>query len=169
MHPSVGFPFFLTLTVVLLALDVWTGLRRRRRLHLALVATTLASLALAIVFAERLGELYDLEAAGRIYPFHLAIAKLATAAYLLPIATGVRLLVAQAGTALARKRRLHLRAALFTIALTLLTALTGSWMLLASEPLERSALDREPLPGAPATEATIETPLDSSSAPELRR
>lgn len=129
MHPTVGFPLFLVLTVALLGCDVWTGLRAKRRQHLTLVALTIVSLGIAIYFAEQLGELYDLEAAGRIYPVHLAIAKIATAAYLLPIVTGIRLL--RGG----RSRRLHLRVAMLAIALTVTTAVTGTWMILAAERL----------------------------------
>ena len=58
-------------------------------MHLALVATTLASLGATIFFAERLGTLYDLSASGRIQGVHLFFAKTTVLAYLFPVATGL--------------------------------------------------------------------------------
>jgi hypothetical protein len=129
MTPVVGFPLFLILTVGLLGLVVATGLKGRVRQHLPLVAGAVVSLGVTIFFAEQLGELYDLEAAGRIYPVHVFLAKVATASYLLPIATGAMTLRDR------RHRGLHFRFAMLVLALTVLTAVTGTWMLLAAEPL----------------------------------
>lgn len=128
MSSTVGFACFLALTVVLLGLDVWTGRGGRRRAHLTLVASTFVSLGLAIYWAERLGHEYDLEAAGAIYPIHLAVAKTATLAYLAPVVTGIRLLAGRGS------RRAHHRAAYVALALTLVTALTGITMILMAEP-----------------------------------
>ena len=133
MPATIGFPLFLGATVLLLASAIATGLARRRRVHLALVAATFTGLGLAIFFAERLGQLYDLEAAGRIYPIHLAVAKLATLCYLAPVVTGIRLLRGS-GT-----RRWHRKAAVLVVLMTLLTATTGSWML--HEAPRRAAAD----------------------------
>lgn len=129
MSPIVGFPAFLVLTVALLGGVVATGLRRRMRLHLILVASALASLGVTIFFAEQLGELYDLASAGRITPVHLTMAKLTTVAYLLPIVTGAMTLRDR------RRRPLHFKAAMAVLALTLLTTATGLWMILAAERL----------------------------------
>jgi hypothetical protein len=120
------FSLNLLVTVALLGAAFVTGLRGRLAPHLVLVALTLASLGTTIYFAERLGELYDLDAAGAIKPLHLAIAKLATLAYLGPIVTGFMNLRDR------RWQRLHFRVALAVAALTLLAAVTGTWMLLAS-------------------------------------
>ena len=129
MAPGAGFVLFLALTLTLLVLVVLTGLRARRRVHLVLVATTLASLGATIFFAERLGTLYDLAAAGRIQGVHLFFAKTTVVAYLVPVATGLWTL--RDGS----RRRLHGRIAFVVLALTVVTAVTGVWMLLAAERL----------------------------------
>jgi hypothetical protein len=125
--PIVGFSTFLAATVVALGFVVWTGLTARRRLHLLCVLATGSGLALAIVYALRVGELYDLEAAGLVTPIHLGLAKITTAAYLLPIFTGVMTWRD------ARWKRLHARLAWTVIALTLVTTITGVFMLLGAE------------------------------------
>ena len=127
--PKLLFPAFLVGTVLLLVAVVATGLRGRVRPHLALVALTVASLGTTIYFAEKLGALFDLDSAGAITPVHLALAKLATLAYLGPVVSGVMTLRNRA------HKRLHLRIALMVLALTVATACTGVWMLSAAEPL----------------------------------
>jgi len=117
------------LTVVLLLSVAWTGHKARRSLHLKLVVVTVASLAFTIFVAERLGRNYDLDAAGRIYPIHMFLAKTATASYLLPVVTGIATLRNQ------RFRRLHGRIALVVILLTVSAAVTGTWMILQAPPL----------------------------------
>ena len=77
------------------------------------MALALVSLGVTIVFAKRLGELYDLESAGWITPVHLTLAKLTTAAYLLPITTGILTLRNR------RHKRLHFRCAMAVLAMTL--------------------------------------------------
>lgn len=129
MTALVPFAGSLALTVALLVLVMLTGLRRRRRLHLFLVICALSALGITIFFAERLGDRYDLEAAGLITPIHLTIAKITTAAYLLPVVTGVMTWRDN------RWRRLHRVFAFSVLGLTLLTALTGTLMLLSAEPI----------------------------------
>jgi hypothetical protein len=124
-----GFLGSLALTLCGLGLVFWSGLRARMRVHLPAVAVTVALLGLTIWFAERLGREYDLAAAGAIKPVHLALAKLATAAYLAPLATGVLTWRDR------RWRRLHLVAACATLVLTVAAAVTGTWMVFAAEPL----------------------------------
>ena len=124
-----GFVLFLALTLVLLAAVVWSGLRARRRLHLPCVAATLAALGTTIYYAERMGAHYDLAAAGLITPVHLWLAKLTTLAYLAPLTTGA--LTIRSAT----WRPRHRRCALVVLALTVATAITGTWMLLAAERL----------------------------------
>ena len=129
MTPGRGFVAFLALTLVLLAAVVWTGLRARRRVHLPCVAATLAALGATIWYAEQMGELYDLESAGLITPVHLWLAKGTTLLYLAPLVTGI-LTIRDA-----RWRPRHRVAAFTVLALTVATAVTGTWMLLASERL----------------------------------
>lgn len=126
---ALPFAAALVVTVGLLGAVVVTGLRAARRAHLTLVACTVVSLAVTIYFAEKLGELYDLDAAGWITPVHLALAKVATLSYLAPIVTGVMTIRD------ARHRRMHGKVALTIVALTVLTAITGTWMVCAAEPL----------------------------------
>lgn len=127
--PGVGFALFLVLTVIALVAVVATGLRARVKLHIGLVATTLVLLAIAIYFAEQLGELYDLRAAGAITPIHLTLAKITTLAYLLPVASGLMTLRNRA------HRRLHFKLAMLVLALTLATTVTGATMLWMSPKL----------------------------------
>lgn len=128
MSPGAGFLVFLSVTLVLLASAVWTGFARRRRLHLALVVAAVAALGVTIYYAEQLGELYDLESAGAITPIHLALAKFTTFAYLLPIASGIRVWFRPGG------RTLHRTLAFLVLGLTVITAATGTAMVLMSEP-----------------------------------
>jgi hypothetical protein len=126
---EVGFVGFLVATLGLLAAVVWSGLRARRRVHVTCVIATLVSLGTTIVFAERMGHHYDLESAGRITPVHLFLAKLTTFAYLAPLATG------WLTTRDPRWRPRHRVCAFVVLALTVSTAVTGTWMLLASQRL----------------------------------
>lgn len=129
MTPQVGFPLFLVVTVLLLGGVVITGKQALLRRHLTLVALALASLGVTIWFAEQLGEFYDLEAAGAITPLHLTLAKITTFGYLLPLITGVMTWRNR------RWRGLHARVAILILVLTVLTTVTGAWMLWAAEPL----------------------------------
>ncbi len=126
MTPQIGFPLFLLITVLLLVGVVFTGFARRRGWHFTLVGAALAGLATAIWYAKELGQYYDLEAAGWITPFHLGLAKITTACYLLPLATGVATL-RRPGV-----RPWHRAAAFLVLFLTLVTTVTGAWMLMAS-------------------------------------
>lgn len=130
MSPLVGFIVFLSVTVLLLAAVVVTGLRAQVKVHVPLVFTTVVALAVAIYFAEKLGEHYDLASAGAITPVHLMLAKIATGSYVLPLVSGYMTLRDRS------RRRVHLICALFTLTLTVATAVTGAWMLLASTPLD---------------------------------
>lgn len=126
MTPTVGFLVFLIFTVLCLALAVITGLRAMRRWHFLCVGGALGGLYVAVRFAYDLGTVYDLEAAGWITPFHLTLAKISTAAYLLPLISGVRTIFVPS------TRRWHRRLAFFVLGLTAASAVTGAWMLLAS-------------------------------------
>ncbi|MCK6445528.1 MAG: hypothetical protein L6Q99_03980 [Planctomycetes bacterium] len=128
MTPLVGFVVFLLATVVLLLGVVVTGLRAKLAVHLSLVGLTLVSLAVTIVYAKALGLEYDLASAGRITPVHLTLAKIATAAYLAPALTGVLTMRDR------KHKRLHFKAAMFALVLTVASTVTGLWMLLAASP-----------------------------------
>ncbi len=131
MSPALSFVLALAVTLVLLTCVVVTGLRKRRRVHITCVVLALASLAATIWRAERLGEHYDLESAGRITEIHLMLAKLSVCAYLLPVASGLLSL---------RRPRLvtwHGRLAFLARGLTIASAVTGVAMILMSEPLPR--------------------------------
>ena len=127
MTATIGFVAFLALTLVFLGCAVATGLQARRRLHLGAVAGAVLSLAVTIGWALELGELYDLASAGVITPIHLTLARVTTLCYLLPAATGLWTIRNP------RKRRLHGRVAWFVLGLTVLTAVTGTVMLLRAD------------------------------------
>ena len=129
MSAERGFIAFLVLTLVLLAAVVKTGLAARRKVHIPCVALTLAALGTTIYFAEKMGAHYDLRSAGLITPVHLTIAKLTTLAYLAPLATGLLTLRNAAW------RPRHRVCAFAVLAMTVLTAITGTWMVLAAERL----------------------------------
>ena len=99
----------------------------KRRAHLTWVSGAVIFLATTIHFAEELGKLYDLEAAGWIYPFHLLLAKVTSVAYLVVIVSGV------APLRKAARRKTHSRIAYSVLGLTVVTAVTGVWMILSAE------------------------------------
>lgn len=125
--PMTGFVIFLLLTVVLLMATAWTGKRAMRRIHLPLVACTVAGLSLSIYYALALGPLYDLEAAGWIYPLHMFLARLATFSYVAPLVSGI------ATIRDGRHRTLHGKIAGTVILLTVMAAVSGVWMILAAD------------------------------------
>jgi hypothetical protein len=126
VSPEQGFVTFLVVTLALLGVVVVSGLHARRALHLSAVALAVAALGTTIYFAEKMGDLYDLAAAGAITPVHLAIAKGTTLAYLAPVVTGILTIRNP------RWRRRHRFCAFLVLALTVATAVTGTWMVLAS-------------------------------------
>ncbi len=110
-------------TVVFLVIVVVTGVRGKITVHIPCVVLTLISLTVAIVFALKLGKLYDLQSTGAIFTVHMAVAKLAAASYVLPIITGIRTLKARA------HHRLHFWAAMLVLVLTAAASITGTLML----------------------------------------
>ncbi len=129
MGPLGLFFGFLGLTVVLLLAAAWTGHHHKRRAHVLSVILAVAGLGAAIYYALKLGQLYDLEAAGWITTFHLNLARVTTAAFLIPIVLGVLTWRRMSW------RRLHGRTGLIVIVATVVTAITGAIMLYLSEPL----------------------------------
>ncbi|MCB9916675.1 MAG: hypothetical protein H6828_16245 [Planctomycetes bacterium] len=130
MTPVQGFLVFLVITLAFLGAAVVSGLRAKRAVHLPCVAGAVLALLVTIYYAEKLGGEYDLKTAGVITPIHLFLAKLTTLGYLLPVFTGVRTLRNQAG------RKLHGRVAFAVLFMTVVTAATGTAMVLMSEPLQ---------------------------------
>jgi hypothetical protein len=129
VNPTVAFVVTLVLTLVFLGAAVVTGLKARRKQHLPCVGGAVVMLALTIYYALELGELYDLESAGVITPIHMTMARVNTAAYLLPAITGVRTIKNPKG------RKLHGRVAFTVLVLTVITAVTGGLMLYWATPL----------------------------------
>jgi hypothetical protein len=126
LTPEAAFLGLLGATVGFLALAAWNGRKRRIPLHLVFVACSLASLVVAIVFALRVGERYDLAAAGLITPVHLTLARVATASYLGPLVTGPLVLAGRL------RGPVHHRLAWLAFGLTVAATITGAWMLLAA-------------------------------------
>jgi len=130
MDTMTGFVGFLTVTVALLGGAILTGRAGKRRLHLSLVASMLVALGITIYFAERLGDLYDLESAGFITPLHLTLAKITVLAYFVPLVSGWMTFRGREGL-----RSFHAKAAYAVVAITVVTLLTGTAMILMSERL----------------------------------
>ena len=99
------------------------------RAHVRFVLLAVTGLAVAIVFALRVGELYDLEAAGRITPIHLGLARFTTFLYLWPLTTGP---LAHFGKV---PRSVHRLGAWLALLSTLAATVTGVMMLLGAERL----------------------------------
>lgn len=129
MGPEIGFLASLATTVAFLVGAAVTGRRRMIRHHVAFVACAVLFLGAAIFFALRVGELYDLEAAGRITPIHLGLARFTTFVYLWPLTTGP---LAYAGKV---PRGIHRAGAWFALVLTVAATVTGVMMLLGAERL----------------------------------
>ena len=129
MTAASRFVLFLLLTIALLGCVVLTGRKAQRRAHLGFVALALLALGVTIWCAVELGDHFDLESAGFVTTLHLALAKFTTLAYLAPLVLGFL-------TTRDRKWFFwHRRAAYAVLVLTLLTTVTGTWMLLAAERL----------------------------------
>lgn len=114
-------------TVAFLTAVVVTGLRGLITVHIPCVIATFVSLTLAIVYALKLGKVYDLESTGVIFGVHMAIAKVAAASYVLPVYTGIRTLFKST------HRRAHFWSAMLVLALTAAASITGTWMLLLAD------------------------------------
>lgn len=129
MSPEYGFLGALLVTVALLTGAAFTGRARKIRAHVSFVLAAVSSLAVAIFFALEVGELYDLEKAGRITPIHLTLARITTVAYLWPLLTGP---LAARGKI---RPRIHRAGAWLALVLTLAATVTGVMMLAGAERL----------------------------------
>jgi hypothetical protein len=131
LSPTQGFVAFFLSTLVSLALAVAAARAHKRRVHVAFVGCALAALGLTIVYALEMGKVYDLSTAGIITPIHLTLAKITAGAYLLPIVYGWRT------WRNAAMRPLHKKLAYVVLAMTVLCAITGTIMILRSQPFAR--------------------------------
>lgn len=129
MTPEAGFLTALLVTVGLLVGAAITGRKRIIHHHVKFVAGAVLSLGVAIYFALKVGERYDLEAAGWITPFHKALAKITTATYLWPLITGP---MVRSGRV---KARVHRVGAWLALGLTVASTVTGIVMLMRATPL----------------------------------
>lgn len=127
MSPTSGFVACFASTLIFLALAVLAARAHRRGAHVVLVGCAGAALGVTIVFALRMGKVYDLHSAGIITPIHLTLAKVTTVAYLLPIVIGWR--AWKNGGMLP----LHKKLAWIVLAMTVLCAITGTIMILRSQ------------------------------------
>ena len=129
MTAATGFVLYLVLTLVLLGAVVVTGKKSLRRKHLTFVVLAYVGLGLSIYYAELLGKEYNFDSVRLIYDVHMAFAKATVCAYLLPIITGIMTIKGKC------TRTTHGRVAVAVILLTVVTAVTGWWMILAATPL----------------------------------
>jgi len=129
MTPEAGFLAALLVTVGFLLGAAITGRKRIIRIHVRFVAGAVLSLGVAIFFALKVGERYDLEAAGWITPFHKALAKITTATYLWPLITGP---LARSGKV---RPSVHRLGAWLALGLTVASTVTGIIMLARATPL----------------------------------
>lgn len=127
MTPTIGFVGSLIVTLACLGVAVVTGYKAKRKVHLTSVLGAVVMLVLTIYYAIELGKLYDLHYDSTITKVHLNVAKVNTAAYLLPALTGIRTLKNPAG------RKLHGRVAWAVLLLTVFTAVTGIIMLMRAD------------------------------------
>ncbi|MBX3461618.1 MAG: hypothetical protein KF830_00465 [Planctomycetes bacterium] len=126
MPPTLLFWIGFTATVLLLVVALYTGLRRRRRLHLWLGPLTMVSLALTIVWTEQLVRRYDFPP--DVVRTHLGFAKAGGLLALPVVITGLWLWRQP------RARRWH-RIAVVVWLLSVLTATgTGLWMFAQGTP-----------------------------------
>jgi hypothetical protein len=130
LTPIVAFALAFLVTLALLVVVAWSGLRARRRIHIPAVGLTVASLAVTIYFAYQLGHALDLESAGVITPIHLFLARAATLALVVAIAFGLWTLRSP------KSLRLHRRLAWFALTLVVLAAITGVAMVSLANPVQ---------------------------------
>jgi hypothetical protein len=120
MPPVLPFWLAFVATVVLLAVALFTGFTRRRRIHLWVGPLTMVALAIAIVLTEQLLAAYDFPA--DIKATHLVFAKAGGLLALPVIATGLWLWRSE------RARLWHRAAVLVWIVAVLTATGTGLWM-----------------------------------------
>lgn len=130
MTPTLAFAAAFLVTLALLAVVAWSGVRAKRRVHVPAVGLTVASLGVTIFYAYRLGQALDLKSAGVITPIHLTLARIATLAIVVTIGIGLRSLFAP------KTLKLHKRAAWISLSLVVLAAVTGVVMVSLADPIQ---------------------------------
>ncbi len=130
MTPTLAFASAFLVTLLLLGVVAWSGMRAKRRVHIPAVGVTVASLGVTIYYAYQLGKTIDLASAGLITPIHLFLARLATLAIVVTAGFGLRTLFVPSTI------RAHKRVAWFTLGLVVLAAITGVVMVSLAEPIQ---------------------------------
>jgi len=118
--PYLFLALFLGLTVVLIGIDLWTGLRGNRRGHVPFAVSTVVCFGIAVYFAERVGTYWHFDAT--YLGIHLAAAWSGTTLALLTVLTGFLHLKGRIG------RVWHKRMALLFVALALVATGTAFLM-----------------------------------------
>lgn len=120
MDSVIWFWVALGATVALLALALFTGLRRTRRTHLMAGPAAMGALVVAVLMTENLSRRYEFEANAKA--IHLVCAKTGGILALLVVLTGVWLWRNP------RVRRLHAFTVWLFVTGTLVATGTGIWM-----------------------------------------
>ena len=124
----------LSATVLALGLVVWSGYRRRRRLHYASIVALLVLLATAIGLAERYGtQLVFQGTAATVRSIHFVAVTITFALLPLVVFTGVRLARAPTGTDSDRRATHSKVAALFVVCVVVTFGLGLTMTLLADK------------------------------------
>ncbi|MCY2959365.1 MAG: hypothetical protein NTY35_04300 [Planctomycetota bacterium] len=131
MTPTFAFAAAFLVTLVLLGVVAWSGMRAKRRVHIPAVGLTVLSLGVTIYYAYALGRVLDLKSAGIITPIHLTLARVATLSIVLTAALGLRTLFFQ------KTLRAHKWSARISLSLVVLAAITGIVMVSLAEPVQR--------------------------------
>jgi len=120
----------LILTVVVLAVVIWSGASRRRSLHYGAVASLFGALTWAIYEAETFGRGLVFEGAAEVVKqIHFAGVAIAFLAIPVLLVTGVRLAKDDS------MRPMHLSVAKFFVATVVITCALGTAMTIMAEPL----------------------------------
>lgn len=85
--PYLYLGLFLGLTVLLIGIDLWTGFRGNRRVHVPFAVATVVCFGIAVWFAERVGSYWHFEST--YLGIHLTAAWSGTVLALLTVLTGI--------------------------------------------------------------------------------
>ncbi|MCB9891378.1 MAG: hypothetical protein H6833_07015 [Planctomycetes bacterium] len=120
--------FFIALaaTVVALGFVVWSGKTRRRKPHYVSVGFAAVGLGFAILYAERIGRLWDFPPVP--LRIHLTLAYAATGMTLVAVVSGLLHAFSKIS------RAAHARLAWLTLACIVLATMTGIWIFTVGSP-----------------------------------
>ncbi len=129
-------------TVVLLALAVWSGVRRKRSAHYALVTLTFIALGIAIFVARRLSPYMSYDETGLwIQRIHFTFVGVTVLLVPVVVVSGAKLGKAlmladrgEEGHDAARHRASHRKVAWWTVAVLVITCVLGTAMTVAGLP-----------------------------------